>query len=146
MTIEEINKMWSQDCKIDEANLSREASKIPELHNKYYILYVKAGLKVKKLKSELVELEKAKMEYYNGSMDETELKQRGWKPNPLKILRQDVNKYIESDKDIINMSLNIDYHASIANYLEDIIRQVNNRNFIITNMIKWAAFQAGGNY
>jgi hypothetical protein len=84
------------------------------------------------------------MEYFSGSMDEEELKTRGWKPNPLKILRNDLDKYIQSDKEIINLSLKIAYHEERANYLESIVRQISNRNFIIKNMIDWAKFQAGG--
>lgn len=145
LDLEEINKLWAKDCKIDETNISGEARRIPELHNKYYMMFVKASLKVKKLKADLVELEKAKTEYYNGSMDLLELQQRGWKPNPLKILRQDVGRYVESDKDVVNLSLHIDYYLSIANYLEDIIRQINNRNFLLSNIINWEKFRAGGN-
>lgn len=144
MELEELNKMWVQDCKIDDTNLSRAASIIPELHNKYYRLYMKEALKVKRLKADLVVLEKDKTEYYAGTMSEEDLKERGWPPNRLKILRQDINKYIESDKDIIKLSLTIDYHSSVANYLEEIIRQINNRNFIIKNMIEWSKFQSGG--
>lgn len=144
MELEELNKMWVQDCKIDDTNLSRAASIIPELHNKYYRLYMKEALKVKRLKADLVMLEKDKTEYYAGTMSEEDLKQRGWAPNRLKILRQDINKYIESDKDIIKLSLTIDYHSSVANYLEEIIRQINNRNFIIKNMIEWSRFTSGG--
>ncbi len=145
MDLDEINRMWAKDCKIDETDISREARRIPEMHNKYYMLYVKAGLKVRKLRADLTELEKAKTEYYNGSMDEIELRNRGWKPNALKILRQDLNKYIESDRDIIELSLTIDYHLSMANYLEDIIKQINNRNFLLSNIINWEKFRAGGN-
>lgn len=144
MDIEELNSMWAIDCKIDETNLVRESSKIPELHNKYYMFYVKEGLRTKKLKSDLIELEQAKTEYYTGSMDEAELKRRGWKPNPLKILRTDINRYIESDKDIINLSLKIAYQESLTKYLEDIVKQISNRNFIIKNMIDWSKFTAGG--
>ena len=144
MDIEELNTMWSSDCKIDETNLSRESSRIPELHNKYYILYVKEGLRTKKLKSDLTELEHAKNEYYSGSMDEDELKRRGWKPNPLKILRSDINRYVDSDKDIVNLSLKIAYQESLTKYLEDIVKQISNRNFIIKNIIDWSKFQSGG--
>jgi hypothetical protein len=145
MDLEEINKLWAKDCKIDEGDISREARRIPEMHNKYYMLYIKAGLKVKKLKADLAELEKAKTEYYLGTMDQSELLQRGWKPNPLKILRPDLPKYIESDRDVIDLSLSIDYYLSIANYLEDIIKQINNRNFLLSNIINWERFRAGGN-
>lgn len=144
MNFEELNKMWSEDCKIDETNLVRESSRTPELHSKYYNLFYKEALRVRKLKFDLVELEKAKTEYYNGSMDELELRARGWKPNPLKILRQDIGKYIESDKDIIELSLRIAMHEENAKYVESIIRQINSRNFHIKNMIDALKFQAGG--
>jgi hypothetical protein len=141
---DDINEMWSKDCKINETDLMTESRRIPELHSKYYNLFFKEALKVKKIKADLKELERAKFEYYTGSMDEEELKERGWKPNPLKILRNDLDKYLQSDRDIINLSLKIAYHEERANYLESIVRQINNRNFIIKSMIDWAKFQAGG--
>jgi uncharacterized lipoprotein len=144
MDIEEINQMWAQDCKIDEVNLIRESSRIPELHNKYYNLFYKEALRIKKLKADLIELEKAKTEYYNGSMDELELKERGWKPFSLKVLRSDLERYVQSDRDIVQLSLRISLHEERAKYLESIVRQINNRNYIIKNMIDWAKFQAGG--
>jgi hypothetical protein len=142
--IDDINEMWSKDCKIDETNLIRESQRIPELHSKYYNFFFKEALKVRKLKSDLKELERAKFEYYTGSMDEEELKERGWKPNPLKILRQDIDKYMQGDREFINLSLKIAYHEERANYLESIVRQISNRNFIIKSMIDWSRFQAGG--
>jgi hypothetical protein len=144
MTLEELNEMWAKDAKIDEAQLGSEAIKIPQLHNKYYTIYSKEALRMRKFKADLKELEHAKYEWYTGNMAEEDMKARGWRPNPLKILRTDVNKYIESDKDIINLSLKIDYHMQIANYLEDIIKQINNRNFMIRAAIDWVKFQSGG--
>lgn len=140
---DDINEMWAKDCKIDETNLIQESRRIPELHSKYYTLYFKEVLRVKKLKFDLKELELAKTEYYSGSMCEEDLKARGWKPNPLKILRNDMDKYIQSDKDIINLSLKIALHEERANYLESIIRQINSRNFIIKSMVDLIKFQAG---
>jgi hypothetical protein len=144
MNLEDINEMWAIDAKINETDLGSEALKIPKLHNKYYTLYVKEVLRVKKLKSDLKELEMAKYEYYTGTMAEEDLKARGWKPNPLKIMKAEVSRYIDSDKDIISLSLKIDFHSSMASYLEDIVRQINNRNFVIKSAIDWAKFQSGG--
>ena len=84
-----------------------------------------------------------KRHYYDGSMDEQTLKEHGWKPFQLKVLRNDIDKYIQADKDIIKMSLTVDYHSANANYLEDIIRTIHSRNFIIKNMIDILKFQAG---
>ena len=143
MQIDEIEKEWKKDSPIDETNLVGESSRIPLLHAKYYKLYHRASMKTVKMKYELKELEKAKIEYYNGTMTEEDLKERGWKPNPLKILKSDINRYIEADKDIIELSLKIEYQASISKFLEDIIKQINSRNFIIKNMVDLLKFQSG---
>lgn len=143
MTLEEIVELWKVDSIIDTTNLIGATTDIPKLHNKYYQMYVKEGLRTKRLRTQLSELEKAKTEYYNGTMDIAELKQRGWSQNPLKILRQDMIKYLESDKDIIELSLTIDYHHSLEKFLEDIIKQINNRNFLIRSIIDWSKFTSG---
>jgi hypothetical protein len=140
---DDINEMWSRDCKIDEANIVGEAKRIPELHSKYYNFFFKEALRVRKLKADMKELERAKYEYYSGSMCEEDLRERGWKPNPLKILRNDIDRYMQSDKDIVQLSLKIALHEERANYLENIIRQINNRNFVIKSMIDMIKFQAG---
>jgi hypothetical protein len=141
--MDEIIEMWAKDSIIDESNLVNESKKIPALHAKYYNLYYKEVLRVKKLKYDYKELEATKREYYDGSMDEETLAEYGWKPFQLKVLRGDMDKYIQSDKDIIQLSLKIDYHSANANYLEDIIKTIHSRNFIVKNMIDILKFQAG---
>ena len=144
MDIDDINRLWAQDCKIDETNLSRESGLIPELHNKYYNLFYREALKVKKLKADLLEFQKAKSDYYGGTMDELELKERGWKPFQLKVLRGDLERYVQSDSEIIQLSLKIALHEERAKYLESIVRQINIRNYIVKNMIEFIKFQSGG--
>jgi hypothetical protein len=143
MDTNDIAALWAKDSVIDETNLVGESKKIPQLHSKYYNLFYREVLRVKKLKAEYKELERLKREYYDGSMAEEDLREQGWKPFRLKVLRNDVDKYIQSDKDIIKLSLTIDYHTANSNYLEDIIRTLHSRNFIIKNMIDMLKFQAG---
>ena len=143
MSTDDISEIWAKDCKIDESNLVGESKKIPELHNKYYTMYYKEALKVKKLRYDYKELELAKREWFDGSMAEEDLRERGWKPQQKKIIRQDIDKSIQSDRDIINLSLKIDYHSTRANYLEDIIKTIHSRNFVIKNMVDILKFQHG---
>lgn len=143
MSTEDINEMWSVDSKIDQTNLLQESKKIPELHSKYYNMYYKEALKVKKLRYDYKELELAKREWFDGSMAEEDLKERGWKPFQKRVMKNDMDKYIMADKDIINLSLKIDYHSTRANFLEDIIKTIHSRNFVIKNMIDIMKFQAG---
>jgi len=143
MSTDDISEIWSKDCKIDETNLGRESQRIPELHAKYYSLFYKEALKVKKLNHDYKELEHAKREYYDGSMAEEDLRDRGWKPFQKKVLRNDLDKYIQQDQEIINLSLKIDFHKTRASFLEDIVKTIHSRNFIIKNMIDIMKFQAG---
>ena len=144
MKIEEIHKMWQEDGEIDMINVSNESSKTPKLHSKYYITYVQEGLKLKKLKAEYKQLRLTKEQYYKGELDIEELKEYGWKPQPMKILRQDIPTYIEADQDIINTSLKIGMQEAKVEYLESIIRQIGNRGFQIKNIIDWERFRTGG--
>lgn len=143
MKLEEIEKQWELDSKFDETDLINETKKIPLLHSKYYKLYVRSALKVKKMKFDLIELQRVKTEYYNGSLAKEELDKRNWKPCQLKILRTDIPKYLESDKDIIELSLKISYHSENTKFLEEIIKQLNNRNFLIKNVIDYLKFTSG---
>mgnify|MGYP001563366628 FL=1 len=143
MSTEEISAIWAEDVKIDESNLGGEAKKIPQLHNKYYNMYYKEALKVKKLRYDYKELELAKREWLDGSMAEEDLKDRGWKPQQKKIIRQDLDKHLQADADIIRLSLKIDYHTANADFLEDIVKTIHSRNFIINNMIAVLKFQHG---
>lgn len=143
MSTDDISEMWAKDCLIDETDLIKESREIPKLHNKYYNLYYKEVLRIKKLKYDYKELEHAKREYYDGSMAEEDLRERGWKPYQKKVLRNEVDKYIQADKEIVQLSLKIDYHSARANYLEDIIKTIHSRNFIVKNMIDLMKFQAG---
>lgn len=143
MDTNDIAALWAKDSPIDETNLVGESKRIPELHSKYYNLYYREVLRVKKLKAEYKELEMEKRNYYDGSMDELTLREKGWRPFQRKVMRQDLDKHIQSDKDIIKLSLTVDFHTANANYLEDIIKTIHSRNFVVKNMIDILKFQSG---
>jgi hypothetical protein len=143
MDTNDIAALWAKDSPIDETNLVGESKRIPQLHSKYYNLYYREVLRVKKLKAEYKELEMEKRNYYDGSMDELTLKEKDWRPFQRKVMRQDLDKHIQSDKDIIKLSLTVDFHTANANYLEDIIKTIHSRNFVIKNMIDILKFQSG---
>jgi hypothetical protein len=143
MNTNDISTIWASDAPIDETNLVGESKRIPLLHSKYYNMYYKEVLRVKKLKAEYKQLEAAKREWFDGSMAEEDLRDRGWRPYQKKIIRQDIDKYLQADEDIINLSLRIDLHTANANYLEDIIKTIHSRNFVIKNMIDILKFQSG---
>ena len=52
MDTNDIASLWAKDSPIDETNLVGESKRIPELHSKYYNLYYREVLRVKKLKAD----------------------------------------------------------------------------------------------
>ena len=134
---------WEKDGEIDPSNVSNEARRIPKLHNKYYKMYYEQGLKLRKLKAEYKILVKHKSEWYRGEMDDEELKEHGWQPMRLKILRADIPQYLESDPDIIKKSLLIGAQEELVAYLESIVKQISFRNNLLTNIVNWEKFRTG---
>lgn len=143
MDIETLYNEWAKDGEIDQVNISKSTADIPKLHNKYFRWYVEEGLKLKKLKAEYKILCKLKTEWYRGELDEEELKQHGWKPQPLKLLRTDVPQYLEADPDVIKLSLKIGLQEEIVAYLESIIKHISNRNFLLKTIVDWEKFRTG---
>lgn len=144
MDITKIFEEWDKDGAIDQGNISRTATDIPKIHNKYFRFYVEEGLKLKKLRAEYKILVRLKTEWYKGDLDEEEMKIHGWKPQPLKILRADIPQYIESDPDIIKKTLIVGLQEEVVGYLESIVKQINNRNFILKTIVDFEKFRTGG--
>ena len=92
MKFEEIQKLWTSDCPIDETELAQESVKIPQLHNKYLIFYSNEKLRFKELKFLFTGLTKRKRDYYSGRMTAEELEAADWEPFQYKLLKADVQE------------------------------------------------------
>lgn len=144
MKLDNIMMMWEEDSKMDNTELGEESLKIPLLHHKYYKVFVDEGLLLKKLEQEYKSLYKLKFEYYMGTIDEDTLRQNGWQPNSLKILKQDLSIYIEADADIQLIQAKIDIQKQKLSFVESVIKTISNRGFLIKNAIDWERFKVGG--
>lgn len=143
MNIDEILENWNVDSKIDKTELGDAALDIPKLHHKYYQIYVKEKMLLRKQESEMKQLKLDKYEFLTQGPNE-ETKDRGWKLPPKgMILKGDIPMYLDADQDIINMSLKIGYQQEKLELLDSIIKTVMNRNFIIRNAIDWQKFTMG---
>ena len=82
MKLEEIESLWSQDCRVDKTNLDQESLHISELHNKYYKIFIREKMTLKQQECDLDFYKQLKREYYNGTLSQEELKENGWLPFP----------------------------------------------------------------
>jgi len=143
MNIERIKEMVETDLKIDGTELGDESIRIPQLHGKYLNIYHDECLILRKLDVYLKILRKQKWEYYNGKMSQQELATLGWEPFGHRILKQDLDIYLESDTDIIKHGSKIDLQKAKVEYLDSILKGINNRNWVIRNAIEWRKFMSG---
>ena len=140
MNIEKIQTLWDEDSKLDVDNLHTESTKIPSLHAKYYKIYNKILLLKKMEENKLKILNKEKWQYYTGKANPEVYID---KPFDHKVLRQDVDKYLESDEDLIKGKTKIDYFQVMLSYLDSILKNINNRTYQIKNAIEWQQFIRG---
>jgi hypothetical protein len=135
--------MVDSDANIDQSNLDLESLKIPQLHGKYLNIFSDEKLILKKLESDRNVLIKNKWEWYTGRMSQEDLKRLGWDPFPLKIMKQDLDVYLLADEDMIKITAKIDYQKEKVDYLESVLKALNNRNWMIRNAIDWRKFLSG---
>ena len=140
MTLEELQQSVDRDFKLDDTELDSESIKIPLLHNKYLQHYNKFSLLLKKAEYDHKVLKRQKWEYYTGKSDPSVYKE---KPFDLKILKADVHIYMDSDEELQKADQKEAYLKQVVNYLEQILRSINSRNFIIKNAIEWKKFTSG---
>ena len=143
MDIEEIQSLWSEDSKIDDLELDLESLRIPQLHSKYMNILNAENRVLYRMTQTQKMLERDKLEYYLGKMCEEDLEERGWEPLSLKVLRADVPKYIEADKDVVRHLIQIADQKEKVTLLRSIIESINSRSFIINNAIRWKQFTNG---
>ncbi len=135
--------MAKQDLGMDKTELDTESMKTPQLHNKYLIMYSDEKLILGKLQSDFNVLKKDKWLYYTGKMSQEQLEENNWEPFDLNILKTDIDKFIDSDTDIITLSNKILLQKEKVNYLENIIKIINNRQWSIRATIDWLKFTNG---
>ena len=65
------------------------------------------------------------------------------RPFNYKLLRQDVDQYIQSDEAYVKAKQKVDYLSTTVDFLDRTIRQISNRTFTIKNAIEWKRFTSG---
>lgn len=138
--IDFVKDQWKQDSVMDEDLLDHESIRIPQLHSKYLNFLSDVRLIKIKKEQDYKKLLREKFEYYTGKADAEVYKE---KPFDLKILKQDVQLYIDSDDEIQSALNKLNYYKEMIFLLESILNNINTRGFQIKNSIDWQKFMQG---
>ncbi len=140
MTLEELQELADKDLKINDTELDLESIKTPQLHNKYLKFLTKYKLMLSRSETEYNILKREKWEYYTGKADPSVYAQR---PFSFKLLKTDVDKYLDSDMELQKLKQKVDYIQTTVDFLDRTIRQISNRGFVIKNAVDWKRFTSG---
>jgi hypothetical protein len=140
MTLEELQEAIDKDLKINDTELDLESLKTPQLHNKYLKHLNNYKLLLSRAETEYSTMKREKWEYYTGKAP---AEVYALKPFDLKILKTDIDKYLESDIDLQKLKQKVSYLQTTVDYLDRTIRLISNRGFTIKNAIDWRRFTSG---
>ena len=146
MDLKMILDMWSSDSVIGQSSLDESSRQTPILHAKYLELLSLAKLRLKKAEQDQKILLKDKWLYYNGKMDQEQIGDKGWKPDPfdgLKILKGEMDYYYDADQHIQEAQAKIELYKTQVETFKEILENIKWRHQTIKNMIEWRKFTSG---
>ena len=143
MKLEDIKRSIEKDIEIDNTELDREAIKTPQLHNKYMNILNDEKLLMFKYENDYKKLKKYKWLHYTGKLSQEELDLFEWEPFQLNILKQDIDKFMDSDEELVNLKSKMIYQKIKTDHLESTIKMIANRQWLIREAIDWIKFTNG---
>ena len=122
MTLEELQKEAREDLAIvDQEKLDQESYKNQNIKPKWLEYRTRYDQLLIMRRSDHQRLWREKWEYYGGKAD---AKVYAAKPFDIKVLKTDLQMYIQSDDDILELQSKISYYESIVKYIDGVIRSI----------------------
>jgi len=139
MNLEKIEELWAKDAEkfFDHRELpellANDSMETPRLHAKYLQLYNEFKLMLSDAQTKYSKLYKEKWLYYNGKAPSSVYAEN---PFDLKVLKGDLDMFIDSDDDVCRAKQKIDYLETCINSIDRILKEIHNRGFAIKNTIE----------
>ena len=139
MNLEKIEELWSKDAEkfFDHRDLpellANDSMETPKLHAKYLQLHNEFKLMLSDAQTKYNKLYKEKWLYYNGKAPASVYAE---KPFDLKVLKGDIDMFIDSDDEVCRTKQKIDYLETCINSIDRILKEIHNRGFAIKNTIE----------
>jgi hypothetical protein len=143
MNLENLKELITKDSQIDSTELGIESLKIPQIHSKYLTILADVKLLLAKYQNDLAVLKLRKWKIYTGKASKEELELWKEEPSELTLLKSDVEQFVEADAKVIELKSKISVTEVKLKMVEEFIRSINNRNFMIKSAIEWHKLMNG---
>ena len=141
MDLETLKQIAKEDLPItDQEHIDQESFKNQMIKQKWLDLKSEFELLLIKARTDHQQMYREKWEYYGGKSD---AKVYAAKPFDLKVLKTDLQIYISSDSDVIELSNKIAYLETTIKFIDGVIKSIDNRGWDIKHAITWKQFEAG---
>ena len=140
MTLDELKQIVYKELPVNKDHLDTEALRNQDLYAKFIDYKTNFEFLLAKSKGDYKVLYRDKWEYDGGKAD---AKVYATKPFDLKVLKNDLHVYIESDKEIIDAENKIVYLETTTKYIDYVLKSISSRGWDIKNAIEWKKFEAG---
>ena len=144
MKLEDIYAMWEVDCKYDDLNLDQDSLNISSLHAKYNRLLSETRSQLRSAMIKKKAHYSTLRDYYLGNLNNPEdLERIGRTPFLNKVLKNEVQGYIDSDGDLIRMDERIALLEEKVEVIVEIMKCIHKRGYDIKSAIEWRKFTNG---
>lgn len=145
LTAGAVSTLWEKDSKIDYTEVGQEAAKTGSLHAKYSkILFLHKG-KLREMNAGAKKVRNIRQSYYDGSIDQETEKKYGWAPFPYKVLKNDIDRFLDADDFVQKAEANKAKHEDIVDLCSSIIKEISNRSYQLKSAVDWQKLMAGFN-
>ncbi len=122
-------------------DLENESYRTPIIHNHLNVVLLELKKSFLKDQNKFKKKYKEKWEYYTGKSSPEVYKLN---PFPLKILKSDIHLYLESDSELSELQEKLDIMKYEITFLEETLKSVNQRTFLIKTSLDYKKFLNGG--
>ena len=136
--LEDLLEAWGEDASLDNVELDRASMTTPVIHARYMRLLSESRIVLRGLETGRRELSRTLRDYYCGYLNDPEvLESLKRPPYPRKLIRTELDTYVNSDEEMLNLDNRIAVCREYVEACQEILKQVNNRNWTVRNIIEW---------
>lgn len=143
MKLKEIEQLWAVDCEFDRTELGDASLRIPFLHNRYLTILNGEAVEMDRILRRQKVLYKKLSRYYEGKCTAEELKEWNREQFQEKASKPQREELIDMDDDMLAFQETLTEQKIKVKYLEEIIKSLHNRGFLIKNRIDWEKYTKG---
>ncbi len=142
MHIDNLKEQWSKDSALT-SDFHRESMNTPQLHSKYLNYFFDEKKDLTRMSKALARMRRIRFEYYTGTIEPEMLDKFNWEPFLRKILKTEVQMYLDSDEVLSTMEVELQDQKDKIHFIEEVLKQIAQRNFQIKEAISWQKFVSG---